>query len=230
MNRNDLHKEIEQLIHSIKLHYNHIQEETRIPTIELELITAKIRKLHERSILYNHIHFLEEQGLMLTRIRPAQRNADLVAEVAAPALFASKPKTLDPPAAQPTLSAPPAPEAAPIQKAEILEPSEKASSVSITAEPQVISAPSPSAAAPAPTSAGHDLNSFISFNDRYVFISKLFWGNADEYKRGISGVNTAGSLQEAEAVVKELGVRFKWDSDNEAVKLFHTIVQRVFSR
>jgi hypothetical protein len=43
-------KEIEVLIRSIKVHYDNIENEYRIPTIELELITSKIRKLHEKSI------------------------------------------------------------------------------------------------------------------------------------------------------------------------------------
>ena len=47
-------KEIEVLIRSIKVHYDNIENEYRIPTIELELITSKIRKLHEKSIIYNH--------------------------------------------------------------------------------------------------------------------------------------------------------------------------------
>ena len=56
-------KEIEVLIRSIKVHYDNIEHEYRIPTIELELITAKIRKLHEKSIVYNHLHYIEEEQL-----------------------------------------------------------------------------------------------------------------------------------------------------------------------
>ncbi len=60
-------KEIEVLIRSIKVHYDNIENEHRIPTIELELITSKIRKLHEKSIVYNHIHYLEEEQLQSTK-------------------------------------------------------------------------------------------------------------------------------------------------------------------
>lgn len=60
-------KEIEVLIRSIKVHYDNIENEHRIPTIELELITSKIRKLHEKSIIYNHLHYLEEEQLLSAR-------------------------------------------------------------------------------------------------------------------------------------------------------------------
>jgi len=60
-------KEIEVLIRSIKVHYDNIENEYRIPTIELELITSKIRKLHEKSIIYNHLHYQEEEHLQSSR-------------------------------------------------------------------------------------------------------------------------------------------------------------------
>lgn len=60
-------KEIEVLIRSIKVHYDNIENEYRIPTIELELITSKIRKLHEKSIIYNHLHYLEEEQLQSSK-------------------------------------------------------------------------------------------------------------------------------------------------------------------
>jgi hypothetical protein len=218
MNRKELQQEIEQLIHSIKLHYNHINEETRIPTIELELITAKIRKLHEKSILYNHLHYLEEHGLTVTRATAPPSVASKMVSSSTPSDHEVRLEASISVASEP---APPPPVDAPV--------------VSVP-EPAVVSAPQPlaSASTEAPSraqvSTGLDMNSFISFNDRYVFISKLFWGNADEYKRGIASINASANVQEAEAVALELGNRFKWDADNEAVKLFQTILQRMFSR
>ena len=226
MNRKELHLEIEQLIHSIKLHYHQINEGMRIPTIELELITAKIRKLHEKSIVYNHLHYLEEQGLILTRAQSTPRaSAQLVSSSSssgsASPVAASVVASVSTPEATiaDSASAPSAPTPA-------SEPTPAPSDAASVPEASTHTA-TPSGEA---QSSGQDLNSFVSFNDRYVFISKLFWGNADEYKRGITSINATGNLQDAEGVVRELGIRFKWDSDNEAVKLFHTIVQRMFSR
>ena len=63
MTRKELGKEIEVLIRTIKIHYDTIGEEIRIPGIELELITSKIRKLYEKSIVYNYLYSLEEEQL-----------------------------------------------------------------------------------------------------------------------------------------------------------------------
>lgn len=232
MNRKELQQEIEQLIHSIKLHYNHINEETRIPTIELELITAKIRKLHEKSILYKHLHFIEEQGLVLTRAQSTSRaSAQVVSSSSSSGSSSPVTPSVEAPVSTTaaTIAAPafsPSAPAPALEQASASEPTPAPSAAASVPEssPRTVT---PSAEAKA---SGQDLNSFVSFNDRYVFISKLFWGNADEYKRGITSINAAGNLQDAEGVVRELGIRFKWDSDSDAVKLFHTIVQRMFSR
>jgi hypothetical protein len=76
MNKKEIGKEIETLIRSIKLHYDNIAEEVRIPTIELELITAKIRKLHEKSIIFNHLHMVEEQMMHMKRLEKELTNPD----------------------------------------------------------------------------------------------------------------------------------------------------------
>lgn len=76
MNKKEIGKEIETLIRSIKLHYDNIAEEVRIPTIELELITAKIRKLHEKSIIFNHLHMIEEQMTHMKRLEKELTNPD----------------------------------------------------------------------------------------------------------------------------------------------------------
>ena len=76
MNKKEIGKEIETLIRSIKLHYDNIAEEVRIPTIELELITAKIRKLHEKSIVFNHLHMIEEQMNKMKRLEQELNNTD----------------------------------------------------------------------------------------------------------------------------------------------------------
>jgi hypothetical protein len=72
MNRKELGKEIEVLIRTIKIHYDSIGEEIRIPAIELELITSKIRKLYERSIVYNYLYSLEEDQLRNSGKLPKQ--------------------------------------------------------------------------------------------------------------------------------------------------------------
>nr|MBA3901447.1 hypothetical protein [Bacteroidota bacterium] len=59
-------KEITQLIDNIKEHSDYISDFERIPQVELDIIIAKIRKLHERTIIFNHEY---EQEMLTRRIR-----------------------------------------------------------------------------------------------------------------------------------------------------------------
>lgn len=193
MSRRELHQEIEQLIHSIKLHYSQINSEVRIPSIELELITSKIRKLHEKSIVYNHLHTLEEKGIILTKA-----SMDLVFE----------------------------------------EPEEEDESPAVVTRQQD-EAPASSSAKPDMTDelpssknvtpALPDINSFISLNDKYMFISSLFWGNADEYRKAIQDINLCDQFSSAEGVVRQLSEKFKWTPDSEVRENFLRCVKNRYS-
>lgn len=62
MNKNEIRKEIAALIDSIKQHSDEIGHHKRIPQIELELILSKIKRLYEKSIVFNYLNTLEEAG------------------------------------------------------------------------------------------------------------------------------------------------------------------------
>lgn len=200
MTRKELHQEIEQLIQSIKLHYNQISHEVRIPGIELELITSKIRRLHEKSIIYNHLHTLEEQGLILTPSAPFRRmdEEEDEAESAQPAPVAQVVQNPEPPAPAPAVT-----EAVPNPSPVVTEVHQEATNVS---------------------SGRPDLQGFISINDKYMFISGLFWGNADEYRKAIAELNQCASRQDAGEKLIEFSVRFKWEADSEVRKALERCV------
>jgi hypothetical protein len=61
-----LRKEISQLIDNIKEHSDYISDFERIPQVELDLISAKIKKLHERTIIFSHEY---EQELLSKKTR-----------------------------------------------------------------------------------------------------------------------------------------------------------------
>ena len=204
MNKKELQVEIEQLIQSIKLHYSKINEEVRIPSIELELITAKIRKLHEKSIIYNHIHYLEEQGYFFTSQVPLEKLEKT--KVGIENTAAQDPHT--------------------------------SISMEIKDEKMVVStsqinAPTPEIIKPEEPvlekkSLLQDLNSFISLNNKYMFISQLFWGNADEYRSSIQEINQFTTKAEAEEYLKVLAIKFKWPTDGEALESFFNCVRNRF--
>jgi hypothetical protein len=181
MSRRELHQEIEQLIHSIKLHYSQINSEVRIPSIELELITSKIRKLHEKSIVYNHLHTLEEKGIILTRA-----SVDLVFEE---------------------------PEEEDNTDASAKQQDDAPSSVLPDLPTEIPSNKNNAPQLP-------DINAFISLNDKYMFISSLFWGNADEYRKAIQDINKCDQFASVEEVIRQLSEKFKWTPDSEVRETF----------
>jgi hypothetical protein len=204
MNKKELQVEIEQLIQSIRLHYSKINEEVRIPSIELELITAKIRKLHEKSIVYNHMHYLEEQGYFFTAQNPIEtlEKTKVVSENTA----ARDPQT--------SMSAENKDEKLLVSSSQINAPSTE---IIQPSEPVVEK-----------KSLLQDLNSFISLNNKYMFISQLFWGNADEYRSSIQEINQFTSKAEAEDYLKVLAIKFKWPSEGEALESFFNCVRNRF--
>ena len=132
-------QEIEVLIRSIKVHYDNLENESRIPTIELELITSKIRKLHEKSIIYNHLHYLEEeQNQLLKRLKQeedkgmktppqsetSRSNAPTVTTTPQVAQAPVAPPS-PPPAPEPKIHETPAPAPPPTQPAAVDLPSEE---------------------------------------------------------------------------------------------------------
>ena len=56
MEKSKIRKEIAALIDSIKEHSDNIGENKQIPQLELEMILNKIKKLYEKSIIFNHLN------------------------------------------------------------------------------------------------------------------------------------------------------------------------------
>jgi hypothetical protein len=65
-----------------------------------------------------------------------------------------------------------------------------------------------------------DINAFISLNDKYMFISSLFWGNADEYRKAIQDINKCDQFASVEEVIRQLSEKFKWTPDSEVRETF----------
>jgi hypothetical protein len=70
MEINKLRKEITQLIDNIKDHSDYLSDFERIPQVELEMILVKIKKLYERTIIFNHEY---EQEMLTRRVKQEPR-------------------------------------------------------------------------------------------------------------------------------------------------------------
>jgi hypothetical protein len=234
-------KEIEVLIRSIKVHYSSIETEHRIPTIELELITSKIRKLHEKSIIYNHLHYVEEEQLAGTRRNKIDH-------------LIFKDVQEDPPKPEEIETEPIKSESTPNEKPIVVEvkatPSETDSSnqtiiesytthentheVEHTAKVDTnIDAPLPVESAVAeplvntvvessqPISNDHFkkvvIGAKLGINDRFRFIKVLFGGNGAAMESAIKEIEACQHADSLKHCIEKLKAQYGWQTDNEAV-------------
>lgn len=225
-------KEIEVLIRSIKVHYDNIENEHRIPTIELELITSKIRKLHEKSIIYNHLHYIEEEQLQSAKrmkfdhlimkhaedhsaieeinIEP-KRNEIFNTHVK----FEEKVSILEKEDAgasqidQPVLSD--------VSSAGAIEAPKIVEEIKVTA-PQRESIP---------TSSFNPikLSNKIGINDRFRFIKNLFGGNGAAMEDAIKSIENCNSQQALNDCLNKLKSSNQWNEEEDTVIDFMGLVK-----
>jgi hypothetical protein len=211
-------KEIEVLIRSIKVHYDNIEHEYRIPTIELELITAKIRKLHEKSIVYNHLHYIEEEQLQNSKrikfdqmvMRQAAENNmpnEIVVESQQNETFATQLKfeekiaSIEKSDEEETLAA------AAEEHPESIEQKQD-----IEIEKNTIETPTLSTSFNQVKLAGK-----IGINDRFRFIKNLFGGNGVAMEEAIKEIEQCGSASSLAACINKLRSTNQWDDEDENV-------------
>lgn len=70
------------------------------------------------------------------------------------------------------------------------------------------------------------LEQLIGINDKYQFISELFNNNTELYDTTIKEVGDFDSNQQA---IDWLNTNFKWDTDNDTVQSFLSIINRHYS-
>lgn len=231
LDKKSILKEIEVLIRSIKVHYDNIENEHRIPTIELELITSKIRKLHEKSIIYNHLHYLEEETSLMQK---RDRNLADVMDAMQIAERQTVSKVHQPPvieAASASAEIPPSP---------IMESKETPqTNEAVITEPVVASASinqkAPVEAAPIAPVGEHqlkmmDLGPELGLNDRFWFINELFSGKGEELDLAINTFSNTPTHAEARNFLEHLVSRFKWNRDSEAFEHFIMLLNKRFGK
>jgi len=207
--------EIEVLIRSIKVHYDNLENESRIPTIELELITSKIRKLHEKSIIYNHLHYLEEEQFQLLKRLKAEEvnhaaNKNLVGQNSQnPQIQESlKPKV------EPTIIEEPTIEfkSPPISAQQVSQPETQ----TLPEKEQIESI------SPANSTFKINPNINLGLNDRIWLTRELFGGNSEALNLAINTLKNCSTMAEYNHNLQQLGEKNNW-KDEEALDAFKNL-------
>jgi len=242
MNKKEIGKEIEILIRSIKLHYDNIAEEVRIPSIELELITAKIRKLHDKSIIFNHLHYMEEQQSRLNRIELEMEAED---DETPEENFIINASEIPTPLVTPTITekiqniiTTDTPENVIVKELTNEKVPEPIIIIEEIKKTEEINTKQPNTEEPAKpkldevvsnTIIGKDLKKIIGFSDKYFFISQLFDGNADDFNTELNTINLSTSSANAFEHIENIKKQKSWSDDSEALQSLKRYITNKFS-
>lgn len=219
-------KEIEVLIRSIKVHYDNIEHEYRIPTIELELITSKIRKLHEKSIVYNHLHYIEEEQLQISkRMKHDQLIMMLAAEDTMKDEIVVEPAHSEIFTAQLKFE----------EKIGAIEKAVEEETSSVTTEApaasieqnQDIEIEKNTNEAPTLSTSFNKvkLSGNIGINDRFRFIKNLYGGNGVAMEEAIKEIEQCDSAASLAACLDKLKHANHWNDEDENVIDFMAMIK-----
>jgi hypothetical protein len=243
MDKYQLRKEIAQLIDSIKEHSDNIGTRKRIPQLELELILSKIKKLYEKSIVFNYVnqHHLDEWEEQEVPVIPAALEeipielkaveTPVIEETKAPeellinVQLEEKTEIIEDVKIEGNIIEVSAQEKIAIEvNAKISEAGNVSLNDKLSKQVADVSLLSKLRKKPV-----EDLVKSIGINERYLFTKELFKGNSEAFMQHIKAVNTVNSYEEAQQYLeKEVISNFNWDANNPAVNEFLDLVQRRF--
>src|ERR1035437_5958559 len=232
MEKSKIRKEIAALIDSIKEHSDNIGDKKHIPQLELEMILNKIKKLYEKSIVFNHLNSVSvnvSEGSLPSETKEEFKDTMPIAfgkpihkdlsdrETEKKAIKIEETKTpniitpvvdLFGAAIPPTVEKPKQEKKADIQ----VEKKEEKPSISKIQKPAI-----------------SDISKAIGINDKFQFANELFAGNMLEYNIAIQQLNAAETLESAMDYFSNLQQLYEWDADNETVKRLLDLVDRRYS-
>lgn len=208
MNKAGIRKEISSLIESIKQHSDEIGNKQHIPQLELELILHKIKRLYEKSIVFNYLNSLPEEQdvidpkqikLFQATETPNNETKEAINRGSSSPNILFDENMFEDRVIKKTTE--------PEKKKENID-----KSVADTLQKKPIA----------------DIKTAIGINEKFQFINELFESNAQEYNIAINQLNICNSFAEAEAYIKSLKEIYKWKDDSRVALSFTELVERRF--
>lgn len=214
MTKEQLGKEIKDLVRSIKTHYTFVEDEDRIPLIELELITSKIRKLYEKSVIFNFLNSPDEDFLSMERSRKLsiksnfeKINKEIALEPKIEAVHVNK-STGDKLNVE--------------KEIDEIVAHEPTSKPILTQQVSVLEIKSSSG-----NKVYKDLKLLVGINDKFLLINNLFGRSDQEYKESIEKLSALQSFDESIEFLAQLASQKAWNTESYAyVRLLQIIEKR----
>jgi hypothetical protein len=234
-NKNEVRKEIADLINRIKEQSDRIGMQREIPQSELDLILHRIEELHRRTVVWSYLNELPEEV-----IAPVT-----TAEIKTAPVQTAQPLTPPPvPAPEPVVvkQVEPEPQKEPLKGPVINEapvtpePPHVVEPAKVPVMPEPPKAEEPKISVPPPahnpeprTTSLKDIKTFIGFNEKLMYIRQVFKGDSAAYEAALAGLNAMRTWDEAQAFLSVLAAEYKWGKHDEPADIFTQTVKRRFS-
>lgn len=214
MTKEQLGKEIKELVRSIKTHYTFVEDEDRIPLIELELITSKIRKLYEKSVIFNFLNSPDEDFLSMERSRKLGIKSN-VEKVNKEIRQEKKAEIV--------------PVFEPVREEQVVEKRlpeivlSESNSQPITVQSVSVEDTKSSTS----KRVYKDLKLLVGINDKFLLINNLFGRSDQEYKESIEKLSALQSFDESIVFLAQLASQKAWNTESYAyVRLLQIVEKR----
>lgn len=228
MDKNQIRKEIAELINSIKQHSDDIDigDKKHIPQLELELILKKITSLYEKSIVFNYLNSQKSIENEIANLIEPKVNIEerIISEISK-----AQDKVKEEPRVEEKVIIPEIIEETPqeIVQEKTIEVVPVIEKPIIEEKPPVVEKPKPIINIQKP--AISDIKAAIGINDRFQFANDLFQGNMQEYEIGIQQLNSSENIDSAMIYFHSLQQLYTWDLENDTVKRLLELVERRYS-
>jgi len=207
-NKNEVRKEIADLINRIKEQSDRIGMQREIPQSELDLILHRIEELHRKTVVWSYLNELPVEAPPVSGLQFPVSGSETAETVVPPIqnTVVNIPAIEEPKKPEPIL--PVAPK---------IEPETTGTGKQETGSRKQETG----------TGNRKDVRSFIGFNEKLMYIRQVFGGNNDAYNAALEQINTMNTWTEAETFLGVLAAEYKWGKENEPVAIFtHTVKQR----
>jgi type IV secretory pathway VirB10-like protein len=239
-------KELSYLIDSIKEHSDHLTDYDRLPKIELELILSKVKKLYEKTIIFNHLYeqgfFQENEKEIIskketqTETKVESQDSDKIEKEEKAERPQPEPLNYQVEPEQPVKVEPKEPDVIPPstpvsevkpEKEELhskLKEKVEQGSLNERIGQNKLYASLSSKLHMSPVA---DLSRAMGVNEKFAYTRELFQNNSEAFSESIKKLNSFNNFAEADHFISDvLAPKFNWDKDSETVRKFIELVQR----
>lgn len=245
MNKNKLRQEISHLIDSIKDHSDMITNYRKIPQLELEMILSKIKKLYEKSIVFNYLNEVEQDDEQFLRSEPPEKvdKKPLEQEVVVQKKDKMEgtqleyverfedeniKKSADEPEPDGISRKEPLKNIS-LQREDINSKLKDRIGNSSLNEKIYDNKTDSTVAGKLEKKKIESLNKAIGTNEKFVFTRELFGNDREAFNQAIKNIDSLSSYEEAEKYIHEnIAGKFEWDFNLKSVVTFFDLLKRRF--